>query len=201
MRKHTELRVEPWTVVVAVVIVALFGLLLFRGGMGSTGMNPQAMMMQSMKGIDKALNQVNTAISHMDEASKAPDSPSLQKHAQLAKDVLAGKGGMSTQMKMMEEMMKGPMMNMAQKGMSGMSMEHHTNMMTAMQTIQANIQGALEHVEEVLEADKSETAQEHIRLGTEQLKAALGSSGSTDPKTGGLTYLKEQMTQMMGRMK
>ncbi|OGF55601.1 MAG: hypothetical protein A2Z21_09255 [Candidatus Fraserbacteria bacterium RBG_16_55_9] len=202
MRKHTELRLEPWTVIVAVVLVALIGFMLSRmGGMKPTEMNAQAMMVQSMNSVDKALEQVDAALEHTNEALQTPDLATLQMHIQLAQGALEGQGSAMMNMQMMQEMMQGPMMTMAQQGMMGMSMEHHANMMAALQAAQSNMEGALEHFGEAVKADKLETAQEHVRLSMDQLQAARGIARSTDPKAGGLTYLKEQMTQMMGQMK
>lgn len=202
MRKYTELRVEPWTLILAVAIVALLGFMLLRmGGMMRMGANPQAMMMQMMAGLDKTLGQVNTALTHSDEALKTTDLAALKKHVRLAQGALTGRGGAMMQMQMMGQMMKGPMMTMSGQGMMGMSMEHHTNMMAAREAAQSSLQRAREHFEEALKAYKLETAQEHVRLAAEQLQAAKGTAGSSDPKAGALTYLKEQMTQMMGKMK
>lgn len=192
MRKHAELRLEAWTVIVAVLLVGLIGFMLSRmGSMSSMGMETQAMMMQSMKDIDNALAQVDTALDHTDEALKSSDLATLQMHLQLAQGVLEGQGGAMMQMKMMQEMMRGPMM----------SMEHHANMMTALQAAQSSLESALEHFGEAMKTDKLEAAQEHVRLAIEELQAVRGTAGSKDPKAGGLTYLKEQMTLMMGQMK
>lgn len=99
MRKYTELRVEPWTLILAVAIVALLGFMLLRmGGMMRMGANPQAMMMQMMAGLDKTLGQVNTALTHSDEALKTTDLAALKKHVRLAQGALTGRGGAMMQM-------------------------------------------------------------------------------------------------------
>ncbi len=202
MRKHTELRLEAWTVIVAVLLVGLIGFMLSRmGGMSPMATNQQQMMRQFMDGIDKARGQVDTALTHADEALKAADVSTVQKHVGFAMDALAGQGGAKRQMQMMQDMMAGPMMSMAMQGMAGMSMEHHSDMMAAMQAVQSNMTNALEHFKESLMAETREMAQEHVRLAKEQLQAAKGSSSSNDPKSGGLTYMKELIAQMMGQMK
>lgn len=195
--EYIELRTQPWTVILAVAVAALFAVMLLR--MGSRPMNPQAMMTQMMASIDKTLEHVNTALAHTDEALKATDLAALRKHITLAQGALAGRGGAMMQMDMMGQMMQGPMMSMAGQGMMGMSIEHHTNMMAAREAAQSSIKSALEHLREAAKADKLETAQEHVRLAAEQLQAAKGMSNSSDPKAGALTYLKEQMARMMGQ--
>lgn len=167
--------------------------------MGSRPTDHQAMMAQMMTSIDKTLERVNTALAHTDEAAKATDLGALRKHVSLAQGALSGRGGAMMQMQTMSQMMRGPMMAMAGQGMMGMSMEHHANMMAAREAAQASIKGALEHLQEAIKADQLEAAQEHVRLATDQLQAAKGTAGSSDPKAGALTYLKEQMAQMMGQ--
>lgn len=202
MQKQTELRLEPWTVIVAIALVALVAFLFLRlGGMGSMGMNPQAMMTQAMNGIDRTLEQSDMALTHANEALKAADLAGVQKHVQLAQDALVAQGGALAQLKMMQAMMQGPMMALAQQGMMSMSLGQHDKMMTALQAAQSSLEGALEHFGEALTADKLETAQEHARLASEQLQAAQGSAGSTDPKAGALTYAKALMAQMMGSIR
>lgn len=199
MRKKTELYLPVWVVIIAVVLVGVIGLMLTRmGGTGPTGMNSQTMT-EFTQGVDKALEQINGALTHADEAGKAADLATLQKHVGLAQSVLKGQDGSTSPIQMMTMMMQGPMMTEAKQGMMGMSMEHHTNMMVALDTAQKSIQSALEHFGEALKADKLQTAQEHVRLAVEQLQAAKGTAGSADPKTGGLTYLSESMAQMKGK--
>lgn len=202
MKRHTELRLEPWTLIVAVLVVVLIGSMISRmGGMNSMAMNPQVMMMQSMNNIDKTLKQVDTALDHTNEALQSSDLATLQLHLQLAQGVLEGQESAMVYLQKLQEMMKGPMMTMAQQSMMGMSMSHHANMMMSLQVAQSSLESALEHFGEALKAAALETAQEHVRIALEQLQSAQGTAGSKDPKVGGLTYLKEQMAQMMGQMK
>ncbi len=196
---YIELRTQAWTVMLAVAVAALFAFMFLRMGGMMRPMNQQATMTQMMASIDKALGQVNAALTHSDEALKTTDLAALKKHVRLAQGALTGRGGAMMQMQMMGQMMKGPMMTMSGQGMMGMSMEHHTNMMAAREAAQSSLQRAREHFEEALKAYKLETAQEHVRLAAEQLQAAQGTAGSNDPKAGALTYLKEQMAQMMGQ--
>ncbi|GBC75969.1 hypothetical protein HRbin07_00161 [bacterium HR07] len=198
-RGYIELRTEPWTVILAVAVAALIGLMLLRMGDMMRPTNPQAMMTQMMAGIDKTLEHLNTAMAHTTEALQATDLAALRKHVGLAQGALAGRGGAITQMQMMGQMMQGPMMTMAGQGMMGMSMEHHADMMAALEAARSSIKSALEHLREAAKADKLETAHEHVRLAAERLQAAKGMSSSSDPKAGALMYLKEQMAQMMGQ--
>lgn len=197
MRKYTELRAEPWTVILAVAVAALFAFMFMR--MGGRPTDPQAMMAQMMGGIDKALERVNAALTNTSEALQATDLSALRRHVGLAQSALASRGGAMMSMQMMGQMMQGPMMTMAKQGMMGMSMEHHANMMAAREAAQSSITIALEHLREAMRASTLETAREHVRLAAEQLQAARGTAGSSDPKTGALTYMKEQMAQMMGQ--
>lgn len=111
MRKYTELRAEPWTVILAVAVAALFAFMFMR--MGGRPTDPQAMMAQMMgqgiqgmmqpslqSKIDCAIPWLEKAITlhelHMKDPTTTTEQSQMELMDQIKKayECLTGKSGM-----------------------------------------------------------------------------------------------------------
>jgi hypothetical protein len=219
MKSSIQLNQPVWVIVIVVALVAVAGLAVLLLSHTSTAqrqvvqtqMQQQAQAMSAT--LDRAIGQVAVALQHADLAGNASDLAGLQLIVHQVLNVMEGKEGpdystsvgdpgdghgVEAYLQQLLQRARGPIaVAMSVMQMLGMPMATQSQLVQALQGAQTAGQGTIAYLKEALQAPVLNTAQGPLNKAINALAQMQGTPGSMDPATGGLTFAKGVVAQMM----